>query len=302
MSGLPFSPPSGIGRYAETILKNVPKRWNTKAGSLFSAMLRAMGDSDDALGGDNPDLLAASGTSSAVAAGSLTDGAATYTASAFKGFLLRDSGDNWNEISDNTSTQIFLKDGTVTPAAGVYRVYDGGSAIQNVKKSLTVRGAEGVDLNLLARNVGVNRPSVTMSDDLFRALLPLLSWEPKQTRLAVEQVLTVLLGAKGPTTWDLFEVRQNEMIVEVANGALTSGSATYLLADATVSGSATNPKTSYMETDATVAGPPAGRSDFLVADDTLVGAAVTASLVKLILTKYVKAAGVHIVVAIRGES
>ena len=203
-------------------------------------------------------------------------------------------------ILSNTSTALTLEAG-VTPTSGAYKIVRAGSALQEVKYDGFVRTAVGGSLETLGRNLGVARPVSDTSDDIFRQLIPLFSWEPKQTRTCIERVLGVLLGGRrSPTTphgWDCLEINNNEIIVELYGPPLADGRASYLLRTASTVGAASNPKTSYAALNASTDGP-RGRMPLVAAGPVWSGASgtINAATLKRLLAAYVKAAGVRVTV------
>lgn len=67
-------------------------------------------------------------------------------------------------------------------------------AIGQGNDQLFVTKADGVYLNRLGSNVGVERPEFGMSDDDFRELVPILSFSPKQIRKTIYDTLEVFYG------------------------------------------------------------------------------------------------------------
>lgn len=298
---LPFSPVYGGHRQVDNILKNVPHWWDTRDGSRFFALLSALGISDWKIGGDQIPLVKAWGTGTAGSA-TFSDGAQSWDVDAYVDMYLQDSSRNRFLILSNTSQVLTLASGS-TPASGSYKIIQAGNALQEVRYDGFVRTAVANDLETLGRNVGVRRPTTDMSDDVFRKLIPLLSWEPKQTRLCVEKVLTALFGEKRswehPDRWDCFEISNNEIVVEVyTSGTLPAGRASYLLTDESVhDGDPGVPLTSYVVPDAEQPRPE-GRLGLILAGSAFTGdgGTIDAEALKRILATYVRATGVRVTV------
>lgn len=303
---VPFISPYGGYRQVDAILKNVPRWWDTTEGSRFFAVLSAIGLADWALGGDTEPAVVASASYGVGAAGSFSDPQATWDADKFVGMYLEDSTRARFLISSNTSTALVLST-TRTPANGNYRIVRPGSALQEVRADMLLRTATGTDLDVVANNLGVYRPSDGMADSVFRALIPLLSWEPKQTRACVEQVFAALLGDKtdadGGFVWDCFEINNQEIVLEVGSPLLPAGFASYLSQGDTVPGQSANPITSYTVADdegdkpddrlPTVAAGPAAAG--------LLSGTLDAEAFQRLLARYVRAAGVRLTVVFREE-
>ena len=77
------------------------------------------------------------------------------------------------------------------------------SAIDTYRRSFLVDYATGEDLNVIGRNIGVDRPPELTDDDTFRALIKVLAYVSKGTIYSLELVLTALLG--DPLAFEIFE-------------------------------------------------------------------------------------------------
>lgn len=104
------------------------------------------------------------------------------------------------------------------------------SSLRFLKDALLLDTAEGRDLTRLGQNYGVPRPTFSsVSDDLFREVVSILAYQPKQVIKIMHDLLEVFLGSAG---WAMYEIRPNEIIIEMsASDLLFDGddrSATYL--------------------------------------------------------------------------
>lgn len=66
-----------------------------------------------------------------------------------------------------------------------------GAGYFEVHNATFVRRATGEDLTIIGKNFGVARPFFSSDEDLFRALIPVLSWLPKLRRKAFSDLLTL---------------------------------------------------------------------------------------------------------------
>lgn len=294
MSEVSVSPGLGTGRLIENILRNVPQFWDTSPGSRFGALLSAIGASDQALGGEQVDAAVVEGTLSAGSVGSATDAGQTWETNQWVGYQLRVVSTNLRyDITANTADTLTL-DTEDTLAIGDYEIIIPGSSIQNAKSAFFVKRATGIDLDFLGQSLGVPRIRETLDDDTYRTIIPICAWEPKPARYVVEQLLTALLGPKADVGWDVYTIQHCELLIELPSAALGSGTGTYLLEDATVAGGTDSspPEAAYLAEDDSEVGPPSDGAvmNFLVGSDT-VG---NTELAKLLLDRYIKAAGVRV--------
>ena len=75
------------------------------------------------------------------------------------------------------------------------------SAVDTYRRAFVVETAEGEDLSIVGRNVGVARPSV-LDDIRFRRLVQAIAYAPRGTVYALELALDALLGQGN---WEIFE-------------------------------------------------------------------------------------------------
>lgn len=106
--------------------------------------------------------------------------------------------------------------------------------ISNTKDQIFVKTAEGRYLDFLGNNVGVPRdPSLGMSDDDFRKLIPVLSFFPKQVRKTIIALLDVFWG-EGFTRPNI-----NSGNIETYNfgpASVLTGTATFINGNETIKG------------------------------------------------------------------
>lgn len=76
------------------------------------------------------------------------------------------------------------------------------SALDIYRRSVLINFAEGEDLTVVARSIGVQRPAELKDDDLFRELVKAIAYAPRGTVYAIELALEALLGAG---SYEIFE-------------------------------------------------------------------------------------------------
>lgn len=76
------------------------------------------------------------------------------------------------------------------------------SAIEQYRRSFLVEYATGEDLNILGRNIGMDRPPELEDDDVYRELIKAIAYAPRGTVWAIQLALDVLLG---PGNYEIFE-------------------------------------------------------------------------------------------------
>jgi len=88
-------------------------------------------------------------------------------------------------------------------------------AVQDAKEQLFVKTAQISFLDALGSNVGVFRPTAfNLSDDLYRQLIPALSYAPKQVIPTIKRVLEVFFGVGNPTI-KVVELRPNQVDITI---------------------------------------------------------------------------------------
>ena len=88
-------------------------------------------------------------------------------------------------------------------------------AIGDAKEQLFVRTAQLEFLDALGSNVGVFRPTAfNLSDELFRQLIPALSFAPKQVIPTMRKVLAVFFGANNARV-KIHEIRPNQIEIQI---------------------------------------------------------------------------------------
>jgi len=86
---------------------------------------------------------------------------------------------------------------------------------QNAKEQIFVQTAQLEFLDALGSNVGVFRPTAfNLSDDLFRQLIPALSFAPKQVIPTIRRVLAVFFGVNNPRVL-IHEIRPNQIEIQI---------------------------------------------------------------------------------------
>lgn len=111
-----------------------------------------------------------------------------------------------------------------TEQATVTDLSSSRSAIELVKRALLVEYAEGEDLNAIGRNMGVLRYPFLESDDVFRAIVKALAYNPKGTMFGLELALTAMVGEGNfVITEDLINY-PNTVFITLLGGPFTSDS------------------------------------------------------------------------------
>lgn len=89
------------------------------------------------------------------------------------------------------------------------------AAVADAKEQLFVRTAQLQFLDALGSNVGVFRPTAfNLSDELFRQLIPALSFAPKQVIPTIKKVLDVFFGVGNPRV-QVHEIRPNQIEIQI---------------------------------------------------------------------------------------
>ena len=71
----------------------------------------------------------------------------------------------------------------------------GWSAIEQLRKALIVEYANGDNLNVIGRNLGVNRLPLFRTDDQFREVIKVMAYNPKGTVFGLDLALSGIVGA-----------------------------------------------------------------------------------------------------------
>jgi hypothetical protein len=87
--------------------------------------------------------------------------------------------------------------------------------ITEAKRQLFVLYSQLQYLDALGSNVGVFRPTAfNLSDELYRRLIPALSYHPKQVMPTIKEVLGIFFGENNPEV-KTAEVNPNEIVIEI---------------------------------------------------------------------------------------
>lgn len=87
--------------------------------------------------------------------------------------------------------------------------------ITEAKNQLFVLTAQLQYLDALGSNVGVFRPTAfNLSDELYRRLIPALSYHPKQVMPTIKEVLGIFFGDNNPDV-QTAEVNPNEIVIQI---------------------------------------------------------------------------------------
>jgi len=88
-------------------------------------------------------------------------------------------------------------------------------AAQNAKEQIFTKLARLQFLDALGSNVGVFRPTeFNLTDDLYRQLIPVLSFRPKQVLTTIKRVLDIFFGVGNPIV-KVNEINANEIIIHI---------------------------------------------------------------------------------------
>jgi hypothetical protein len=88
-------------------------------------------------------------------------------------------------------------------------------AIKDAKEQIFVKTARLEYLDSLGSNVGVFRPTAfNLSDEMFRELIPLLSFYPKQVVPTMKKVLDIFFGEDNPRVF-IHEINPNEIKIRI---------------------------------------------------------------------------------------
>lgn len=109
------------------------------------------------------------------------------------------------------------------------------SAIQQARDALFIDTATAFDLTVHGDNVGVPRPDMPISDELYREIVQVLAWRPKTSMATLDALVSAILGSQqwlisnGVRPWKIYEFT-NEFVIEVPYAliASTNARASYL--------------------------------------------------------------------------
>lgn len=88
-------------------------------------------------------------------------------------------------------------------------------AINDAKEQIFTKLAQRQYLDSLGSNVGVFRPSgFNLIDSLYRQLIPILSFKPKQIIPTIKDILAIFFGANNPIV-QVYEINPNEIVVVI---------------------------------------------------------------------------------------
>jgi len=88
-------------------------------------------------------------------------------------------------------------------------------AVTDAKEQIFVQTAQLNFLDSLGSNVGVFRPTdFNLADAQYRALIPILSFRPKQVITTIQKVLDVFFGVGNPTV-QISEINPNEIVIQI---------------------------------------------------------------------------------------
>lgn len=99
------------------------------------------------------------------------------------------------------------------------------SALEKLRRAMLVDYAEGEDLDVIGRNLNVNRLPVLSGDDQFRELIKVLAYNPRGTVLGINLVLEALLGAGVAEVYEDLLEHPNVVFIKLPSASLISDSA-----------------------------------------------------------------------------
>lgn len=88
-------------------------------------------------------------------------------------------------------------------------------AVLDAKEQIFTRFAQFQFLDALGSNVGVFRPTeFNLVDEIYRELIPVLSYAPKQIRITIKRVLDIFFGTNNPKV-KLAEINPNQIKIQI---------------------------------------------------------------------------------------
>lgn len=102
-----------------------------------------------------------------------------------------------------------------TPVIDFSRTF---SALDRTVARLFVGYAEGEDLSIIGRNLGVDRPVGLEDDETFRAVVQALAYLPRGTMYGLETALTAFFGEGNFEVWENFPLYRNTVFVQITGG------------------------------------------------------------------------------------
>lgn len=93
------------------------------------------------------------------------------------------------------------------------------SALDQLRRAILVAYAEEGDLSSLGRNYGVFRYPFLPDDDVFRAIIRALAYNPRGTWFGIELALDAMVGADNWEAWEDLVDNRNTVYVKLLNDA-----------------------------------------------------------------------------------
>lgn len=93
------------------------------------------------------------------------------------------------------------------------------SALDQLRRAMLVDYAEGGDLSSLGRNFGVLRYPFLPDDDVFRAIIRALAYNPRGTWFGIELALDAMVGAGNWEAWEDLVDNRNTVFVKLLGDA-----------------------------------------------------------------------------------
>lgn len=104
-----------------------------------------------------------------------------------------------------------------SPVVDVSRVW---SEMEQLRRSLFVEYAVGDELNVIGRNLGVNRLPLFRDDDQFREVVKVLAYNPKATIFGLDLVLTGIVGAGNYEIYEDLLQYNNTIFIRISSAAV----------------------------------------------------------------------------------
>jgi len=97
--------------------------------------------------------------------------------------------------------------------------------LQAAKDGLTLRSGVGTDLDVIAYNYGLRRPSLQhlTSDASLKSFIQQMAWEPKSVLSRIYGLVEVALGPQTHGGWRIFEPRPRTVVIDMGSTGLPLG-------------------------------------------------------------------------------
>jgi len=95
------------------------------------------------------------------------------------------------------------------------------SALEQLRRALLVAYAEGDDLSVIGRNLGVNRLPIFRTDDQFRAVIQAMAYNPRGTVYGLLLALDSIAGSGNYEVYEDLLQTPNTVTIRLSGGAVT---------------------------------------------------------------------------------